>query len=320
MFSDLIGAYLPRFAYDYIPLVASIFPLRFINGSDSYNGVLGTIRFWKRYSKEFEFHGNRVSLKDLDWKCPIRDALVAPLSVYFRERKNYQFQNVRGKICMNVGGHSFVLPFPFGITEIVETWTEECYGCFDLNNKTVVDVGAFIGDSAVYFASKGARQVVGFEPSKEVYKLALENVKLNGYESKIDLRNAAVGVDNGVENFAFDMKWPGRSSLTTVKARSKTVVYQTKVTSFETLIDELRHIGLLKMDCEGAEHRIIPDACEKGYIKNIDSIILEIHGSPHLLLSALEKAGFNTVKFCENYATTYLLAASRVQKTKVISG
>ncbi len=38
------------------------------------------------------------------------------------------------------------------------------YGVLDVSGKVVIDVGASIGDSAIYFALKGARKVIAIEP------------------------------------------------------------------------------------------------------------------------------------------------------------
>ena len=41
---------------------------------------------------------------------------------------------------------------------------DEIYDFCDVNGRYVVDVGANIGASAIYFATKGAKKVLAFEP------------------------------------------------------------------------------------------------------------------------------------------------------------
>ncbi|WOE50948.1 FkbM family methyltransferase [Sulfuracidifex metallicus] len=65
-------------------------------------------------------------------------------------------------------------------TFILEQYNTEIEG-------EVVDIGANIGDSAIYFALKGASHVYAFEPLPSVYKVALENIKLNSLDDKITL-------------------------------------------------------------------------------------------------------------------------------------
>ncbi|AYN75621.1 FkbM family methyltransferase [Saccharolobus solfataricus] len=64
----------------------------------------------------------------------------------------------------------------------------------DVKNREVVDVGANIGDTPIWFSINGARHVYAFEPLPEIYSLALENIKLNGIEDKINIINAGVNL------------------------------------------------------------------------------------------------------------------------------
>ncbi|MCC6017275.1 MAG: FkbM family methyltransferase, partial [Desulfurococcaceae archaeon] len=69
-------------------------------------------------------------------------------------------------------------------------WHNSILGVFDyghwdelnVEDKVVVDVGAFIGDSSIYFALRGARRVIAVEPHPEAYKVMVENIRLNGLE------------------------------------------------------------------------------------------------------------------------------------------
>jgi len=54
-----------------------------------------------------------------------------------------------------------------------------------LKNKSVLDIGAFIGDSAIYFILKGAKKVYTIEPHPDAYNEMLENIKLNNMDEKI---------------------------------------------------------------------------------------------------------------------------------------
>ena len=62
-------------------------------------------------------------------------------------------------------------------------------------NKIVLDIGAECGDTAIYYASKGAK-VFSFEPMKSHYKSMIKNLSLNPKISeKITPINAAIGED-----------------------------------------------------------------------------------------------------------------------------
>jgi len=62
-----------------------------------------------------------------------------------------------------------------------------------LKGRDVIDVGASVGDSALYFVLNGARKVIAIEPLPNVAKCAEENLKLNGVTDEVKLINAALG-------------------------------------------------------------------------------------------------------------------------------
>jgi len=47
---------------------------------------------------------------------------------------------------------------------ILEVFDYGEYEPLSVEGRVVVDVGAFVGDSAIYFALKGARRVIAIEP------------------------------------------------------------------------------------------------------------------------------------------------------------
>ena len=59
--------------------------------------------------------------------------------------------------------------------------------CYDVNvrGKTVLDIGANIGDSSIFFALRGASKVIALEPSYPNFLTLRENIRLNGFETKI---------------------------------------------------------------------------------------------------------------------------------------
>ena len=117
----------------------------------------------------------------------------------------------------------------------------------------VVDIGANIGDSSLYFAAKGASHVYAFEPLPSVYRIALENVKLNRLENKISLFNAAVGPKEGkikVPSY-IDVNQSGGFSVTNVGD------VEVPIIPFDKVREMVKDPYLLKMDCEGCEADII---------------------------------------------------------------
>jgi predicted RNA methylase len=52
----------------------------------------------------------------------------------------------------------------------------EMYGYIDVNDGVVIDIGAYIGETALYFIHKGARRVYAFEPVEKFYGYLVRNI------------------------------------------------------------------------------------------------------------------------------------------------
>jgi len=75
---------------------------------------------------------------------------------------------------------------------VFQVLNEGDYEQLDVKGKVVIDVGAYIGDSAIYFALKGARKVIAIEPHPGAFAEMLDNTKLNNMESVIIPINAGL--------------------------------------------------------------------------------------------------------------------------------
>ena len=58
-------------------------------------------------------------------------------------------------------------------------------GGIDYHDKTVLDVGAYIGDTATYFWNKGASKIICYEPVNEFFYWLGQNVELNGINAEL---------------------------------------------------------------------------------------------------------------------------------------
>ena len=66
------------------------------------------------------------------------------------------------------------------------------YDVLPVADKVVVDIGAAIGDTAVYFALKGASRVYGYELNKRYFDLAQRNIDLNNFRDRIEIEYCGV--------------------------------------------------------------------------------------------------------------------------------
>jgi len=77
------------------------------------------------------------------------------------------------------------IKFKHVYSSIYDIFIEEDYKFLNVKDKNVLDIGAFVGDSPIYFILKGAKKVYAIEPHPDAYNEMLENIKLNKMEDKI---------------------------------------------------------------------------------------------------------------------------------------
>jgi FkbM family methyltransferase len=163
-------------------------------------------------------------------------------------------------------------------------YISQIYGLLNVKDRVVIDVGAFVGDSAIYFVLRGAKRVIALEPNPEAFKEMLENIKLNNMESKIIAINAGLSSKAGYLGV-----WGGiKDALTTYYGIDVggTVKSMTLSEIIESVSKTERANMVLKMDCEGCEYDVIFNDYE--HVKLFKEMSIEYHGNLRDLLKVLK--------------------------------
>ena len=164
---------------------------------------------------------------------------------------------------------------------------EKEYNKLDVDHKYVVDIGANIGDSTIYFALNGAKHVYAFEPYPYSYNIAEKNVNLNRHLSKkITLLNEGCG-KSGFIKIKKDFQNSVGSDIKSFEKGERI-----KISDLDEIVKrfKLKH-ATLKLDCEGCEYALLLNASHSS-LNAFDQIILEYHYGYKNLEDRLKKAGF----------------------------
>lgn len=172
---------------------------------------------------------------------------------------------------------------------------------FDLTGRTILDAGANVGDTALYFASLGAR-VEAYEPDPVTYEMLLRNLALNpALRERIRTHPEAVGTD-GTVRFRAGLR--GGSGIYASGGRPVEV----RSVSLATALREadLERAFLLKCDCKGCEF----DLVTQPELARFDRIKVEYHtglgtGSIDQLLADVRAAGFERLRVYKHNFGTY---------------
>ncbi len=166
------------------------------------------------------------------------------------------------------------------------------YRWLDIKNKTVLDIGANIGDTAIYFTLKGAKHVYAFEPYPYSYNLALKNIRLNELQYRVTLLNEGCGGRKGKIKIKANYKNLGGTDLKNFKNGTNIGI--------TTLGEIVKRFGIidnaiLKLDCEGCEYGVLLEA-QNSDLRRFKQMQIEYHYGYLNLKKKLEGAGFKVNK------------------------
>jgi FkbM family methyltransferase len=157
---------------------------------------------------------------------------------------------------------------------ILEVFDYGEYELLNVRDRVVVDVGAFIGDSAIYFALRSAKKVIAIEPHPGAFAEMLDNIKLNNMENVIIPVNAGLASKPG----KVCTKKVGVYATYNIYHKPGDCPNAVPAMTLSELVSRFNIEGndaVLKMDCEGCEFDVILNDYE--HVRLFRELILEYH-------------------------------------------
>lgn len=171
--------------------------------------------------------------------------------------------------------------------EVVSIFLRKQYSFLPVKGRVVVDIGANIGDSAIYFALHDAERVIALEPYPRNYEMAKTNVELNNLSNKIQLVLAGCSSKNRYITVDPEKESDIRSQLDEFEKGIMIPLL--------TLDNILKRYNIdsavLKMDCEGCEYEAILSSSDET-LRKFSYMQIEYHYGYKNLKEKLEKSGF----------------------------
>ena len=172
--------------------------------------------------------------------------------------------------------------------DIINGFLGKDYRDINVKDKMVIDIGANIGDTPIFFVCLGAKKVIGLEPFPKNFSLAQKNIHQNQMNEKIKMINAGCSSTKGsirIDSDVFD-------TTSTISFSSNG--QEIPLITINELIQEHQIIdnAILKIDCEGCEYDIIKNM-EKNIFQKFSEIFIEYHNGYQDLSKILQNQGFS---------------------------
>ena len=162
----------------------------------------------------------------------------------------------------------------------------------DVKDAQVVDIGAFYGETAIYYSRVGASEVFAYEPFKSE-SFILHNAELNGCDN-IKSYRMAVSDQDGF--FSCDPDFENRAETKIYYAENPNK--KLNKISLESIVNQHKiEDGCLKLDSEGAEFEIIKSAPIE-ILRKFKQMVIEVHnyfGDLDEITNKLMNSGFDIV-------------------------
>ena len=213
---------------------------------------------------------------------------------------NFQYIKDEDKLSFTYKNNNLTFFGSYYNNDFADTYGFEIYGRLRVKNNVVIDIGANIGDTSIYFALNGAKRVIAIEPSPYAFKNLIRNINSNSVNNVLPI-NAGISSEIGVIKLKDEIR-----DVTGVKALNQAEGLEIPVFTITTLLNRYKLYGenlVLKMDCEGCEFDSLINE-NSNTINMFSEIFMEYHNKPYPLISKLSNLKFRV--YVNNFEITDL--------------
>jgi FkbM family methyltransferase len=142
------------------------------------------------------------------------------------------------------------------------------------NAPVILDCGANIGMASLYFKwLYPTARVQAFEPDPNTYALLRQNIERNHLD--VETHNFALWDQETDIDFFVDRGNPGGLLMSTDASRAQGAPIKVPARILSSFVHG--RVDFLKLDVEGAEHRVLADLALSEKLGNIRQIVIEYH-------------------------------------------
>ncbi len=157
-------------------------------------------------------------------------------------------------------------------------------------NTTAIDVGAYIGDTALYFAMQpNIKEVLAFEPYKSNFEALKANISRSPRKEKIKLFNAAIGKPGS--NYKLKVKDIKEEAYAPLELGNGEEI---EVLGLDTVLNKVENNAVLKINCDGCEFFAFECCVDFSKVYRMQILAYNSFGPVEIIEQTLAKVGFNS--------------------------
>jgi FkbM family methyltransferase len=269
-------------------LLRPVYPLAVVMGRTGFQNLS---RYRRAYSNHWAVTMARMGLRHYPLDGHLRNGTTVRLTKHriaqFYSSEQLEPHPEDDSVVVRVGDQSYTLLTGWSQGDINGVYVENVYGPLEVRNRVVIDVGASIGDSPIFFVAKGASRVIALEPWPITYRRLVANIEANRLEERILPLNVALGPQTG--ELRLDDRFESQQHAQVRSFETGTTV---PIVPLSELVERYDvHDAVLKLDCEGAEYDAIIGN-PRDTLRRFRQIQIEYHYGYLNLETCLRQAGF----------------------------
>lgn len=177
-----------------------------------------------------------------------------------------------------------------------EVFLQKVYG-EDYNGLQVIDIGAYHGETMLFFLSRGCQSIVVVEPYPPAAERIRELIRVNNLAEKARLFPAAIGKDIGESLLLVSPNDLLSNTLQNERSTEASVTFTEKIVvpvwTFSRLIEEIGWdtVDVTKVDCEGGEYALLLHTPPE-ILRRVKVWIIEFHRGAAPLVEKLRALGY----------------------------
>lgn len=239
---------------------------------------------------KYKFFSSIISEKLKSTNLSLIKRLENLSSLIYNKQYPINFINNFSTLIIEISPEKKIFFEGWWLGDVGSAFIGKVYEKLDFKDKIIIDVGSNIADSSIYFATNGAKKVIGLEPFPKNFNFGDENIKKNSLTEKIDLLLS--GCSSKSEEIKID---PNLSGLSYKMEPSKSGD-MIKQTTLAEMCDKYKiDSGILKMNCEGCEYDVILETSEI-VLKKFSQILIQYHDGADDMIEKLSKIGFKVIE------------------------